>query len=288
VLTRRLTITLLGVTLLASALATGCAEPVAPDATPTSAIPTTTRVTPEQVVADPRSRLVGARVSRTPHGYAVKAWWRLIDGHHSRDAIARSDDGFAEATYQRWSDRAFYGDRPPRRDPEPPAEPGRLAWPLTSLVVGVSEGTLGSALGGDGATLFPFEAMARSTDHGESWTTYDVPQVEGERGYLSGGVVLDDGRVLALLDRWSGDRARRPSAVHHGFWVSDRDDWSDFAPLHPVFTPAVDAPDGQHPPFSSLEAGTTGGLTVVWTVVEGSRLFVSVDEGATFTEIPAR
>jgi hypothetical protein len=232
--------------------------------------------------------LVGARVQPQAGGFRVVSWWRLrLDISSTRQAIATSDDGFATATYERWSQKGFYGATPAPELPEPPAPDDLLAWPLPSLVESPSEGTMAYALGGDGATLFPFEQTARSTDGGESWTTWDVPTVAGQRGYLNGGVVLDDGRLLVLLGNWSGDRPQRPSSIHHGLWVSDGDDWGRFTPWEPTYSPPLDpTADGWHP-RSSLEA-TWWKRDVIWSVTSFGQPYVSTDDGQTFTAIPAR
>jgi hypothetical protein len=160
---------------------------------------------------------------------------------------------------------------------------------LPSLVDGVTEGTTAYALGSDGATLFPFERVARSTDGGESWTTYDVDRVEGELAYLGGGAVLNDGSLLVLLGNWSGDRRRRPSEVWHGLWITDQSDWSRFAPWQPTYSPPLDPTEDGWSPLVSLDAHPSGGDgDVLWSVTSSSQLYVSTDDGKTFTAIPAR
>jgi len=273
---------------------TSRAHPARPPSTarPTGTATPNARTTPEQVVRDPRSVLVGARVRPTAGGgFQVISWWRVhLDSGRTRQAIATSDDGFATATYDRWTLKGFYGATPAHELSEPPAADDLLAWPLPSLVESPSEGTRAYALGGDGATLFPFEKASRSTDGGESWTTYDVERVDGETGYLNGGVVLSDGRLLVLLGSWSGDRlrpSRRPSRTHHGLWVSEGDDWGSFTPWEPSYSPPlVPTVDGWHP-VTSLEATWWRG-EVIWSVTSSGLLYVSTDDARTFTAIPAR
>jgi hypothetical protein len=233
--------------------------------------------------------LVGARVRPTAGGFQVVSWWRLhLDGGRTRQAIATSDDGFATATYERWTLKGFYGPSRTHERPEPPTADHLLAWPLPSLVESPSEGTMAYALGGDGATLFPFERTSRSTDGGETWTTYDVERVDGETGYLNGGVVLGDGRMLVLLGSWSGDRRRHTSGVHHGLWVSAGDDWGSFTPWEPAYSPPLEpTAEGWHP-ASSLEASAWSGRDVNWSVTSSGLLYVSTADGQTFTAIPAR
>jgi hypothetical protein len=240
-------------------------------------------------VRDPRSVLVGARVQVTAGGdLHVVSWWRLhLDRWRTRQAIATSDDGFATAAYEGWTQKGFYGATSAPDLPEPPAAENLLAWSLPSLVESPSEGTMAYALGGDGATLFPFEQTARSTDGGESWTTYDVERVDDEVAYLNGGVVLSDGRLLVLLGNWSNDRPHRPSSIHHGLWVSEGDDWGRYAPWEPTYSPPLEATaDGWHP-VTSLEA-TWWRREVIWSITSSGLLYVSTDDARTFTVIPAR
>jgi hypothetical protein len=147
--------------------------------------------------------------------------------------------------------------------------------------------------GGDGATLFPFEATARSHDGGQTWTTYDVAAVDGERAYTSGQVVLSDGRLLVLLTSWSDDRRSRPGPRHHGLWVSDGDDWSRFTPYDEAsFLPPPGPPPagGRLAELSwqaSLGADPQRG-GVIWLQGWDDRLYVSSDAARTFRAIPAR
>ena len=63
--------------------------------------------------------------------------------------------------------------------------------------------------GGDGATLLPFELVLRSDDLGETWRSFELPEFDGERAYVAGSVVTSDGRLLSLLNNFSGDRRNR-------------------------------------------------------------------------------
>lgn len=266
-------------------------------ASPTPAAPTSSiaagalRLSPEDVAHHPQAILVGARVRPTADSFHVIAWWRLhLDNGRTRQTIATSDDGFVTATYERWSEEGFFEVTPDL--PEPPAAQNLLAWPLPSFVDSPSEGTMAYALGGDGATLFPFTQTARTTDGGESWTTYDVQPVDGETGRLNGGVVLNDRRLLVLIGGWSDDGPRRPGRLHHGFWVSDGDDWGSFAPWEPTYSPPLEpTADGWYP-VSSLEASAGSRQDVIqdvmWSIAHPDLLYVSTDDGQTFTAIPAR
>jgi hypothetical protein len=177
----------------------------------------------------------------------------------------------------------------PAARPEP-VPPG-LAGLLVNTVQSLDDGLQARVGGHDGATLFPFEKVARSTDDGVTWTTYDVPKIGGERAYVSGGVVLRDGRHLALLGSWSGDRRHHPGVQHHGLWVSDGDDWSSYVPVEPVFEPALTPAPGrvltEWSSLDSLQVSPTGG-GVIWATSWDDRLYTSVDGARTFTEIAAR
>ena len=106
------------------------------------------------------------------------------------------------------------------------------------------------------------------------------PRVDGELAYVEGADVLPDGRLLALLDHWSGDRGRHLSAPHHGLWISAGDDWGSYAPYRPRFVPKVQ---------SALVdlGGTSGRSGVVWVRTSDVQLYVSRD-GRTFEEEPTR
>jgi hypothetical protein len=279
--------------LLATLVACSAAEPQAaspsPAHTPSVAgqSPSSEPVpTYEERVADPGAILSGARVRRTKDGFVVVAAWIVQRaGGRTRTVIATSDDGFRTATYERYSHDAYYElipyDEPPGPGPDPD---GMLSQPVTSL----RAGTLGYVLGGDGATLFPFERTARSTDEGRTWTTYEVTEVHGERAYTSGEVILPNGRLLVNLTNWSGDKAGRPSKVHHGMWLSEGDDWSSFAPYEPPFSPPVDQDPLEWPAYLSLGTTTSAAGSVIWTSSPAGLLYVSTDGGVTFTQIPAR
>ncbi|WP_101524310.1 hypothetical protein [Nocardioides houyundeii] len=71
--------------------------------------------------------------------------------------------------------------------PDRPELAGLLQQRIPSLAPGV-RAVVG---GGDGATLFPFMAVARSVDDGRTWRRTDVRRFEGQMGYASGEVVLN-------------------------------------------------------------------------------------------------
>lgn len=259
----------------------GCGSEV-PAARPDA---TVSRPRPEEVVSDPRSVLLDAVVVPRAGGLRVVAWWGCVEqACRGRRAIATSDGG-ATASYEPWSQRAWtaYADRSVVAAPEVPALAGLLQQPVTSMVAGGAEGIHVVVAGGDGATLMPFEAAARSTDHGGSWETYDVV-LGDELGYQSGVVGLADGRLLVLLDHFSDETLARPADRWHGLWASDGTDWSSYAPYRPSFDPPLlPAPAGWSP-LVALEARQD----VSWVRTWDSRLYVSTDDARTFREVRAR
>jgi hypothetical protein len=256
--------------------------PAAIPATPTgSDTPPRDRLTPREIVEHPGSTLADVRVRRVGTGLEVTAWWRLTVDGRSRSAVVTSRDGFATATYDRWTD-AWY--QPLADGPEPPRAARLLAWRLPSLGDG---DLLVHALGGDGATLFPFERVARSSDDGETWNDVEVDLGVEPQGYLNGGVALADGRLLVLVGGFSDDRPGRPSGRHHGLWASDGPDWSSYRPVGPTYDPSLRQRPGAYPAITSLQATSEGG-PVIWSTTTDGLLYVSTDDGDTFTRTPAR
>ena len=158
---------------------------------------------------------------------------------------------------------------------------GVLHWVVPSL----RALALAVANGGDGATLFPLLSVDVSEDLGETWTTYEVPEVAGERRYTSGHVLLPDGRLLLIVGNWSGDGPRRPSGRHHGFFVSDSDDPGRLRPIEPTFSPPLIEPKQNWPCCVYLDASAAPD-PVLWTITSDHRIYASVDEGRTFRELP--
>jgi hypothetical protein len=158
-----------------------------------------------------------------------------------------------------------------------------LPWPARSL----QPGTIAIAGGGDGATLFPFQRVVRSTDAGATWRRFDVPLFDGERGYSAGHVVATDGRLLVLLDHFSGDRPHRPSARHHGLWSSRGPDWASYRPVRVRLAPDQEpAPDGWSP-VASLSASADPD-PVLWVTTWDHRAYVSTDQARSFQEVRVR
>lgn len=156
-----------------------------------------------------------------------------------------------------------------------------LPMPLVSLAAGVDA----VAGGGDGATLFPFEHVARLWSPDDA-TDYRVAQPTGAKSFTPGAVVLSDGRVLALLADWSDDPGN-PSSRHHGLWVSDGDDWASYAPVEPVFSPPLTRPTSRMAALRILSASVDPD-PVLWVQTWDYRVYVSTDDAASFHELRIR
>jgi hypothetical protein len=161
--------------------------------------------------------------------------------------------------------------------------PNLLASPVTAL----RTGTLAVQWGGDGATLFPFERVSRSTDSGGTWSTVDVVRPDGVMPYSSGSVVLSDGRLISLLDNWSDDRRGKPSDRVHGIYASNGSDWSTYRPLASVFRPALHDEPKHWSAIDSLRASADPD-PVIWVTTWDKLLYVSTDDGQSFRQIRAR
>lgn len=244
--------------------------------------------TPQEIVEHHRSRLLQARVVREGDALRVTAWWRSLEGGSGRDAVTTSSDGFRSATYARWTQSRHASWFPQPEHVDVPALAGLLVDPVTSLVAPATGGMEAFVGGGDGATLLPFERLARSAATSGSWEVFDAPLFDGARAYTSGQLVLPDARLLVLLDTFSDDRPQRPADRHHGLWVSDGEDWSSFEPFLPSWDPAPAPVEDGHSALTSIgaTAGPEGG--VVWLLTWDSRLYVSTDQARTFRAIPAR
>ena len=160
---------------------------------------------------------------------------------------------------------------------------------MVSDVFSLQDGTRAQQGGGDGATLDPFQRLARSVS-GRPWRVFNVPERQGQRAYTSGQVVLPDGRLLALLNDWSGDRIGRPSPLWHGLWLSNGSDWASYEPWQPTFTPALAATAQTRDPVEQIGAVLAPRQTrpgVVW-VATATELYISDDGARTFREFPAR
>jgi hypothetical protein len=157
---------------------------------------------------------------------------------------------------------------------------------MPQLVVSLAGGVDAVVGGGDGATLMPFEQVARWRP-GDDVTVHRVEHPAGVMGYTSGTVVLSDGRVLTLLADWSDETLKRPNGRHHGLWASDGEDWAAYAPLEPVFSPPLVAPPRGKSQLTSLSASVDPD-PVIWVQAWDQRVYVSTDDAATFTELRIR
>lgn len=261
----------------------GCAaDPTRPTRPARPALTSVERQTvPEQVATASTSRLRGARVRRTGEGLEVLSWWGCREpGCQVRgEALVRR--GPSGTTYRRLqrADRVLFspGDHLP-----PVPGLGRL---ITAPAASLTSTGRAVVAGGDGATLLPFERVARSVD-GADWEVHDVPRVAGERAYVSGQVVLPDGRLLVLLEHWSGDRRNRPSERHSGLWVSNHA-WTGWEPYVPSWLdPPRSAPDDWSA-LVSLDADPARG-GALWMRTWDDRLLVSTDGGRAFRDVPVR
>lgn len=244
--------------------------------------PTIDPSTAEKAVLDPASALLQAHVKRVGDGFEVTAWWRRL----SRGDGIVTLDATGEATYEKWRLKKlseWFPIPPPGQQPDVEALSDTL---LQSSVPSSRADLWVVTAGGDGATILPFEVLARSSDEGETWETFTAPMFDGARGYQSGSVVLADGRIAVLLDTFSDETFTSPAARHHGLWISDGENWESFTPFEPSFTPRLSNGKLGRSPITSVGASSDGG-GVVWATTK-RRLYVSTDGAATFTAIPAR
>lgn len=235
----------------------------------------------------PGSRLQDAYVTRADDdSLQVDTWWQVTQGNAQgtgQGDILSSDDGFASRDVTAWTqaaaEKAF---PPPTSDaPDSPAEfEELLASPGDSALPG-SQVLLGSK---PGPARLEFAAVAVTDDSGASWEVAQVPAIQGQTPSASAAVLLPDGRVLMLLNDWSGDRPGRPAAINHGLWISAEGDRSSYLPYRPAFSPGLEQAESGDAGIDTLRADDTG---VVW-VTSGDRLFVSTDGAVTFTEVAAR
>ena len=253
---------------------------------PTSSTPTT-RPTLKQIVHDAKSTLYAVDVHRDAEGYTVSAWWALARENKVYGAIVTSDDRFESAHYERGGWAIWAKHQPLTKNvPAPGIEAfrGLLASPVKSL----DPDTRAFVAGGDGATLLPFEAVARSRDGGD-WEAYVVPKTHGDRAYDEGDLVLPDGRLLVLLDAWSSDRGwTRPGPEYHGLWISAGDDWASYTPYRPTFAPALRASDAVNRIEAQPSASGQAHRGLVVATTRDNTLYVSTDGAKSFHRIRAR
>lgn len=274
------------------------------------------------VLVEQAAVLRGVHLRRDGEDLAVQSlWaWRCDGGPCGPVVLARSSDGFRTAEYERsrWTDF----DTPFRMGvPGAPkhgscaqsiggvflctdqdwhlrrTDDGGHTWTPSTVdfgeplmitpVVSLRPGVLAVTGGSDGATLYPLQKAARSSDGGASWEFFEIGEQDGAMPYSSGGVALSDGRLLDLIGDWSDDRIGRPSQRHHGLWVSDGEDWSRYGPHRPRFDPPLADPPRGGSPLVVLR-GSAEPDPVVWVETWDQRVYVSTDDAATFHEIVVR
>jgi len=160
------------------------------------------------------------------------------------------------------------------------SEPVGLEWdsasgPIFQLVPSADPDTIAVLEGSDGATLFPFIAAHRIGESDER-----IAQDSSPRAYVSGSVVLADGRLLVHLDGWSdGDRPT-------GYYLSEPGDWSSFTYLDGP--PGTDGGRGEGYPYD-LQV-TDGRVTIVAAGDPAGEVpaWLSTDGGESWDEFAAR
>jgi hypothetical protein len=85
------------------------------------------------------------------------------------------------------------------------------------------DGTMPFLVTGDGATLAPIVGFYGSTDGGRTWQSFEAES--DPRGYLSTGLVQQDGSLLVNVIAWSDSRVSHPSDRPLGIYRSDGADW---------------------------------------------------------------
>ncbi|MGH3507625.1 MAG: hypothetical protein ACRDO2_10525 [Nocardioidaceae bacterium] len=153
----------------------------------------------------------------------------------------------------------------------------------------MASGVMAWVAGGDGARLFPFDKVLRSTDNGETFET--IEQDPDAMAYVSFSLVLPDGRLLVSIDAWSDDSPGEPGQQPHGLYVSDGDDWADLAHVEPTYPEGTDeALLASSPPFvMDWTAGPDGEVTLwAWASGINTPMLVSADTGRTWSESAAR
>jgi hypothetical protein len=222
-----------------------------------------TQLPPEESPAEQvahADNLYGVRVTRSGDQLSTISLWGVSCDHYGCDPAVlvrqTADDRSYEVGSYDELQQALWTDEP---EPENPFGEGVLVQPVASLDSNV-DALVG---GGDGATILPFEWVARNgvAERVE----------EPRRAQISGAVVLADGRLLA--------------ALNDGLWISDGDDWTRYAPYRATFEPPL-ATAKQMPAFVDLTASVDPD-PVIWAEDWRQRVYVSTD-GRSFTELRLR
>jgi hypothetical protein len=137
-------------------------------------------------------------------------------------------------------------------------------------------------LGGDGATLFPWDHVLKSTD-GRTWTSYDGPR--SPMGYGDPVAVLPDGRLLLDIDGWSDATNQQPSAHPLGLYTG-----TDWGHLRAVPLAGPFAGQDSHTFFlMTLDvAVTTRSVTIYAETPDEAGVVSSSDGGTTWRHDRAR
>lgn len=210
---------------------------------------------------------------------ARKALYSTPRGAPDLGSCASLIGGVDLCTSQRPAELSWTEDHGATWRRHPSALEGLLLDPVESL----DPGTLAVIGGGDGATLFPLDRFERSLDGGDTWSSQDFAAFDGARAYVNGGVVLGDGRLLAVLGNFSDDRPNRPADRVHGLYVSNGQDWTDLAPLRATFDPPL--PDTGVASAIESVSGSVAPDPVVWVETFEGPIYVSTDDAATFTRL---
>lgn len=250
---------------------------------PSTSPATTSFVAPSpSTAAEPDRILSRVVVTRTGDQLSFAALWTWGSGRAHRELVIGTGGDVRRTAAPHDGDiRAAF----PVPEPSDGIEASQVLGPrLLSLVVpSLRQGTRVAIGGGDGATLLPFEKVAVSEEY-DDWSVARLPRFEGERAYVSGGVLLRDGRLLVLLDHFSDDRAGRPSDRHHGLWASADSRLGRYAPYRPRFVPALVPPADGWGPLVSVSA-TTDPDPVVWATTWDQRVYVSTDGARRFRRL---
>ncbi|TCJ21000.1 hypothetical protein [Nocardioides jejuensis] len=136
--------------------------------------------------------------------------------------------------------------------------------------------------GGDGATLFPFDALQELAEDG---TFHRTPMGSDPRAYVGPQVVLADGTLLSSVEAWS-DSNGAGTGTPPGLYASDGDDWTTLRRVR------SGAPyDDPRTPVDLLDVLVDGeSVTLVAGAPAGDdqAAYSSTDGGRTWRAMPAR
>jgi hypothetical protein len=153
---------------------------------------------------------------------------------------------------------------------------------MVGMIPTVDDSLHALQLGGDGATLFPWEHVLKSTD-GRTWTSYDGPR--DPLGYGNPVAVLPDGRLLLELDGWSDARIHHPSA--HPIGLYSGTDWTHLQPI-PLTGPFADQDPRTFFLMALDVAVTARAVTIYAETPDQAGVVSSVDGGPTWRHERAR